>query len=99
MISVRLHVQKDGTVWAMCKCSACKEVHKYAIRDAIASPIECKRCGHKMDIKGAVIEAVDRMPGAARGGNPGGSNSSAENGANGSRKSKRGGDGQDARPV
>ena len=63
MVTVRLHVQKDGSVWALCKCSACKQVSKYGIREAVVAPIQC-RCGHKMDIKGAVIEAVDRMPGS-----------------------------------
>lgn len=76
MISVRLHVQA-GTVWALCKCSGCGEIHKYTIRDAVAAPIACKQCGHRMDIKGAVIEAVDRMPGApGTSGDPGGSPSS-----------------------
>ena len=72
MLSVRLHIQGD-TVWALCKCSACRNVHKYTVRDAVAGPVTCPRCGHAMDIRGAVIEAVDRMPGAApsSGGNGG----------------------------
>ena len=67
MVSVRLHF-KAGTVWALCKCSACGDVHKYSIKAAIAGPIACKKCAHRMDIKGAVVEAVDRMPGAATSG-------------------------------
>ena len=59
MVSVRLHIQ-GGTVWALCKCSACRTVHNYTVRAAMAAPITCKQCGHEMDIKGAVIEAVER---------------------------------------
>jgi len=59
MLSVRLHVS-GNEVWALCKCRACGDVHKYPLDDALAGPIECKRCGHPMNIKGAVIEAVDQ---------------------------------------
>jgi DNA-directed RNA polymerase subunit RPC12/RpoP len=96
MISVRLHLQ-GGNVWALCKCSACKTVHKYAIRDAISAPITCKQCGHKMDIRGAVIESVDRMPGApSSNGSPGGDGSSSPP-STPKRKSRPEDDGQDAR--
>ena len=59
--SIRIHVAGDA-VWALCKCGRCGEVQKFTLASAIATPVPCKRCGNHMDIKGAVVEAVDRMP-------------------------------------
>jgi hypothetical protein len=58
MQSVRLHVAGDGVVWALSKCRVCGSVDKHPVAEAIASPIRCKKCGHMMDMTGAVIEAV-----------------------------------------
>ena len=63
MESVRLHLN-GKTVSVLCKCRACGAVQQYSVADAIAGPIACTRCARQMNIKGAVIEAVDRMPGA-----------------------------------
>jgi len=60
MPSVRLHVT-DSVISALCGCEVCSEVRRYAITQAVAGPVRCKRCGHLMDIRGAVAEAVDRI--------------------------------------
>jgi len=61
--SVRLHLNGKA-VSVLCKCRACGAVQQYSVADAIAGPVACTHCARQMNIKGAVIEAVDRMPGA-----------------------------------
>lgn len=63
MLTIRLHLS-GGQVMALCKCAVCGEVNKYTIAEVVVAPVGCKRCGHLMDLKGAVIEAVDRTPDA-----------------------------------
>ena len=58
MQSIRLHVAGNGVVWAMSKCKVCGEVDKHQIVDAVAGLVTCKACGHRMDMKGATVEAV-----------------------------------------
>jgi hypothetical protein len=64
--SVRLNLN-GKTVSVLCKCRVCRTVQQYSVADAIAGPVTCIRCGRQMNIKGAVIEAVDSMPGARTG--------------------------------
>ena len=61
-MTIRLHIA-DGHVWARCKCAECGNVLTLGVAEAIAAPVAC-RCGQVMDIRSAVIEAVDRMDGA-----------------------------------
>ena len=56
MLTVRMHVDGQGVIWALAKCRVCGEVHKYRVSDAIAGPVTCKSCGHSMEIQGAVVE-------------------------------------------
>jgi recombinational DNA repair protein (RecF pathway) len=69
MQSVRLHVAGNGVIWALSKCKVCGEVDKHLAVDAVAGLIACKACGHRMDMKGATVEAVavarDSRPEAA----------------------------------
>jgi hypothetical protein len=60
MQSVRLHVAGNGVLWALSKCKVCGEVDKHLAVDAVAGLIACKACGHRMDMKGATVEAVAR---------------------------------------
>jgi hypothetical protein len=60
MESISIHVS-GKTAWALCRCKHCGEIQKFTIAQALAGPVECMRCLGEMDIKGAVIEAVDRM--------------------------------------
>jgi hypothetical protein len=56
---VRIHTA--GTVaWALSRCRACGDVHKYRIADALAAPVQCRRCLCRMNIRAAVVEAMDR---------------------------------------
>jgi hypothetical protein len=59
MQSVRLHVAGNGTIWVISKCKVCGEVDKHLAADAIVAAIPCGKCGHRMDMKGAAIEAID----------------------------------------
>lgn len=54
MSSVRFHVS-GGQVWALCKCDACGDVHRYLP----AAAVTCKRCGYRMPIEGALIQAIE----------------------------------------
>lgn len=65
MLSVRLHVAGDR-LWALCKCRACGDVHKYSIMEATSGPVRCKRCGYMMTIKSALVESVERLPVGAK---------------------------------
>lgn len=58
METVRLHLS-GNVVWAMAKCKVCREVGKHLLTDVMKGPIECKCCKHRMDIKGATVEAVE----------------------------------------
>jgi DNA-directed RNA polymerase subunit RPC12/RpoP len=58
MQSVRLHIAGNGVIWALSKCKVCGEVDKHLAVDAVARLIACKACGHRMDMKGATVEAV-----------------------------------------
>ena len=66
MESVRLHLNGKA-VSVLCKCRGCGAVQQYSVADAVAGAVACTRCARQMNIKGAVIEAVDRMPGAHTG--------------------------------
>jgi len=62
---VRIH-KAGSVVWAMSRCRACGDVHKYRIADALAAPVQCSRCKCRMNIRAAVVEALDRKLGAGR---------------------------------
>ena len=59
MQSVRLHIAGNGTVWIMSRCKVCGSVQKHLAADALVAAIPCGTCGHRMDMKGATIEAVE----------------------------------------
>ncbi len=58
MKTVRLH-RSGNVVWAMAKCKVCREVGKHLLTDVMKGAVECKHCKHRMDIKGAPVEAVE----------------------------------------
>ena len=42
----------------MSRCKVCREVSKHLISDAIAGTVTCAKCGRKMDMRDATIEAI-----------------------------------------
>jgi hypothetical protein len=56
--NVRLHVGSDGITWAMSKCKICGDVSKHPVADAMAGPMPCPRCGHRMDMTGSAAKAI-----------------------------------------
>jgi len=58
MQSVRLHVAGNGSIWVISRCKVCGEVDKHLAADAIVGAIQCGKCGRRMDMKGATVEAV-----------------------------------------
>ncbi len=62
MQEVRLHLSSTGEVWAMTKCSTCGDVDKFPLAEAMASPVPCRKCGHRMDIRNATITAAEEHP-------------------------------------
>jgi hypothetical protein len=63
MQEVRLHLASTGEVWAMTKCRTCGDVDKFLLAEALANLVPCRRCGSRMDIRNATIEAADNHPG------------------------------------
>lgn len=59
MQSVRLHIAGDGEVWTLSKCRRCGEIDKHTLRAAATGTVVCRKCGHRMDMTGATVEAVD----------------------------------------
>lgn len=59
MQSVRLHIDGAGEVWVLSKCRACGEVDKHWLRTVMSGWVSCRKCGSRMDIIGATIEAVN----------------------------------------
>jgi len=49
MLTVRMHGDGNGVIWAMAKCRICGEVHQYLVTEAIAGPVQCKSCGRPME--------------------------------------------------
>jgi predicted RNA-binding Zn-ribbon protein involved in translation (DUF1610 family) len=62
MQDVRLHLTSSGEVWAMTQCRVCGDVDKFLIARAMESPVPCKKCGHRMDIRDATIRATGEDP-------------------------------------
>ena len=48
---VRLHLDGSQTLWALVRCEVCTDVHKYPAIEAAQIPVQCKRCGHSMDVR------------------------------------------------
>ena len=61
MLTVRMHVDGSGVIWAMAKCRICGEVHKYLVTEAIAGRVQCKSCWRPMETQGAVVEGGDAI--------------------------------------
>ena len=51
--------RSGNVVWAMAKCKVCREVGKHLLADVMNGPVACRHCRHRMDIKGATVEAVE----------------------------------------
>lgn len=60
MITVRMHVDGRGVLWAMAKCRVCGQIHKYLASDAVGAGVRCRSCGRPLELAGAVIEAAQR---------------------------------------
>lgn len=54
MSSVRFHVS-GGRLWALCKCDACGDIDRYEPAEAVI----CRRCGARMPIDGALLQAMN----------------------------------------
>jgi len=61
MLTVRMHGDGNGVIWAMAKCRICGEVHQYLVTEAIAGSVQCKSCGRPMETQGAVVEGGDAI--------------------------------------
>src|SRR5690348_4145714 len=66
---VRIHVS-GAITWALSRCRACGEVHKYRLADALAGPVACRRCRCRMNIRSAVVQELDRRIAASPYANP-----------------------------
>lgn len=58
MQAVRLHIAGNGQVWVLARCT-CGDVDKHSLASAASGALRCKRCGYKLDLAGAVVEAVE----------------------------------------
>jgi DNA-directed RNA polymerase subunit RPC12/RpoP len=57
---IRIRVASTGVAWVMPQCSICTRVSEHLIADAIERSIPCPKCGHRMDIRHATIDAVEK---------------------------------------
>jgi len=60
MERIRIRVANTGAVWVMAQCSICSRVSEHAMADATERLIPCPKCGHRMDIRNATIDAVEK---------------------------------------
>ena len=61
MSYARLYLDGSKSLWALAKCDACQNVHRYPAADAARSPMDCLTCGRKVDVRqGIRDEIVDR---------------------------------------
>jgi hypothetical protein len=56
---VRLFWDGSNTLWAVSKCSACGEVHKFLADEALLGPMRCKSCGQDVDLREHVRGLID----------------------------------------
>lgn len=52
---VRLYFDGASVLWAHVRCDVCTDVDKYPAIDAAQKPIQCKTCGHSMDVREPVM--------------------------------------------
>ena len=61
-MSVRLFLDGSNSPWAIVRCGACTDVNKYPATEAAQTPIQCKSCGHSMDVRGQVMTNAANRP-------------------------------------
>jgi hypothetical protein len=54
-MTVRLYLDGSNCLWAHVRCGVCTDVNKYPAIEAAQHPIQCKSCGHSMDVRDPVI--------------------------------------------
>ena len=59
---VRLHLDGSQSLWALVRCNVCTDVHKYPAIEAAQIPVQCKRCGHSMDVREEVMADAANRP-------------------------------------
>ena len=57
MQNFRVNLGGNGKLWAMAKCHTCCHLHIYLMDEIAAGRVNCKSCGHAMDINGAMMES------------------------------------------
>ena len=59
---VRLQLDGAQKLWAFVHCEVCTDVNKYPAFEAARIPVECKKCGHSMDVRERLVADAARQP-------------------------------------
>lgn len=59
---VRLHLDAAQNLWALVRCDVCTDVNKYPAFEAAQIPIQCKKCGHSMDVRERLVADAAKRP-------------------------------------
>lgn len=57
-MAVQLHLDGSGKPWALVRCEACADVNKFPAVEAAQIPVQCKKCGHSMDVRERLVAAA-----------------------------------------
>ena len=58
----RLHIDGAANPWALVRCEVCADVNKYPAFEAAESPVQCRKCGHSMDVREQIVTDAARRP-------------------------------------
>ena len=59
---VRLHLDGAQRLWALVRCDVCTDVNKYPAFEAAQIPVQCKKCGHSIDVRERLAAEAAKRP-------------------------------------
>lgn len=61
-MTVRIYLDGARVLWAHVRCDVCADVNKHVAIDAAQNPVQCKTCGHSMDVRDLVMTGAAQRP-------------------------------------
>lgn len=65
-MAVQIHLDGSRKLWALVQCEACGDVNKFPAVEAAQIPVQCKKCGHSMDVRERLATAAAQRPDVPR---------------------------------
>jgi hypothetical protein len=62
VMPARLHFDGATNLWAIVRCEVCADVNKYPAFEAAQIPVQCKKCGHSMDVREQIVADAAKRP-------------------------------------